>query len=227
MKLITELRQQDIHFIAEAKGDGSKKDLFIEGVFMQGGIKNKNGRYYPMGILEREVHRYNQDKINKNTAYGELGHPNGPSINLDRVCHMVKSLKVEGNNIIGRAKVTESLPMGKIVAGLIEEGANLGVSSRGMGSLKLNREGVNEVQDDFWLATAADVVADPSAPEAYVRGVMENVDWVLDAATGNWIAQQQIEDTKKTFKKYTVEQINEAKFVAFAQFLEALTKGKK
>lgn len=177
MKLIAEITE-DVQYITEAREDG-KKDLFIEGIFLQGGIKNRNGRVYPIETLANEVKRYNEAYIAKNRAYGELGHPNGPTINLDRVSHMIKDLRQEGNNFIGRAKIMDT-PMGNIVKNLIGEGACIGVSSRGMGSLKLNREGVNEVQNDFYLATAADIVADPSAPDAFVNGIMEGVNFWFD-----------------------------------------------
>jgi hypothetical protein len=176
MKLITEVYDQDIQFITEAKEDGGK-NYFIEGVFMQGDIKNRNGRIYPMEILMKEVDRYNKEYIKQNRAYGELGHPQGPTINLERVSHMIKELYQDGSDVIGRAKIMTETPMGKIVKNLMDEGAKLGVSSRGMGTLR-QKNGVNEVQNDFQLATAADIVADPSAPNAFVEGIMENVDWL-------------------------------------------------
>jgi hypothetical protein len=169
MKLITEVNEE-LNYIAEEGSEG-KKNLYIEGIFLQGGLVNRNGRMYDPDILHKEVERYTTDAINNNRAYGELGHPSGPSINLERVCMMIKSLKREGNNFIGKAKIMET-PYGQIVKNLMSEGARLGVSSRGMGSLK-EVNGVNMVQDDFYLATAADIVADPSAPDAYVNGVME------------------------------------------------------
>lgn len=177
MKLITELNES-VKYIVEQKENG-KKTLYIEGPFLQAEIANRNGRIYRSHIMEREVNRYNEQYIQKGRAFGELGHPDGPSINLDRVSHIIESLKKEGNNWIGKAKITDT-PMGNIARGLIESGAQLGVSSRGMGSLKVNKEGVNEVQDDFHLATAADIVADPSAPDAFVNGIMEGVDWVWE-----------------------------------------------
>lgn len=175
MKLITEV-VEDLKYVTEAREDG-KKNLYIEGVFLQGGIKNRNGRMYPVDTLAKEVNRYTEQYINKNRALGELGHPDSPSINLDRVSHMITSLRQEGNNFIGKAKILET-PMGNIVRNLISEGATIGVSSRGMGSLRLNKEGINEVQNDFYLATAADIVADPSAPDAFVNGIMEGVEWL-------------------------------------------------
>jgi|TARA_B110000211_G_C13834808_1_gene445193 hypothetical protein len=172
MKLITEVFED---LIVESKG----KELFIEGVFLQSNIKNRNGREYPAEIMDKEVERYNEKYVQKNRAFGELGHPEGPSINLERVSHMIKSLKKEGNNYVGKAKIMTETPYGKIVKNLIQEGASLGVSSRGMGSVK-ESGGKNIVQDDFYLATAADIVADPSAPDAFVNGIMEGKEWVWD-----------------------------------------------
>ena len=178
MKLITELTEE-VQYITEAKEDGSK-NLYIEGVFLQSAIKNRNGRVYPEEVMDKEVARYIKESVEQKTAMGELGHPNGPQINLDRVSHRIVSLKKEGTNYIGRAMITNT-PMGNIAKGIIESGARLGVSSRGLGSLKLNKEGINEVQDDFRLATAADIVADPSAPDAWVNGIMEGVEfWYTD-----------------------------------------------
>ena len=193
MKLICEVTE-DIHILTEATEDG-KKDYFIEGVFLQGDILNRNGRLYPSQTLANEVNRYNEQYIKANRAYGELGHPAGPSINLDSVSHMIKSLKQVGGNFIGKAKITDT-PMGNIVKGLINEGANLGVSSRGLGSLKANGQGIMEVQTDFKLATAADIVADPSAPDAFVQGVMEGREWVWEASSGDWLAAPIVESIK-------------------------------
>lgn len=174
MKLITELTE-DVKVVTEAREDG-KKNMYIEGIFLQGGIKNRNGRMYPVETLAKEVERYNESYVKSGRALGELGHPDGPQINLDRVSHVITSLHQEGQNWIGKAKLTDT-PMGNTARGLIESGVRLGVSSRGMGSLRLNKEGINEVQDDFHLATAADIVADPSAPDAFVNGIMEGVEW--------------------------------------------------
>jgi len=176
MKLIRE-EIESVEFIVENK-DG-KKSLYIEGVFLQGDIKNRNGRMYPMETLRREVARYNESNVVAGRALGELGHPDGPTVNLDRVSHKIVSLRESGSNFIGKAKIL-STPMGKIAESLISEGVKLGVSSRGIGSLSLNREGVNIVGDDFMLATAADIVADPSAPDAFVEGIMEGKEWVWD-----------------------------------------------
>ena len=172
MRLITEV-VEDI--IVESKG----KDLFIEGVFLQSNIQNRNGRVYPPEVLDKEVDRYNEKYVQQNRAFGELGHPEGPSINLERVSHMIKSLKKEGDNFVGKAKIMTETPYGAIVNNLIKEGAKLGVSSRGMGSVK-ETNGKNVVQDDFYLATAADIVADPSAPDAFVNGIMEGKEWIWD-----------------------------------------------
>lgn len=192
MKLICELHE-DVHVnIVEAADASGKKQVFIEGIFLQANIKNRNGRMYPSHVMEQEVNRYINEKVASGRAYGELGHPAGPQINLERVSHIIKELRKDGDNYIGKALVTEGTPYGAIVKGLLESGANLGVSSRGLGSLK-QRNGIMEVQSDFRLATAADVVADPSAPDAMVRGLMEDVEWVCE--NGVW-APQQIDEAK-------------------------------
>ena len=175
MKLITEEISNAEYIVEEKNG---KKNYAIKGIFMQSDVKNKNGRIYPKEILQKEVARYNREFINKNRAFGELGHPDGPTVNLERVSHMIKSLTPEGSNFIGEARVLDT-PYGKIVKSLIDEGASLGVSSRGMGTL-VNTGGANIVKDDFYLATAADIVADPSAPDAFVEGIMEGKEWVWD-----------------------------------------------
>ena len=197
MKLITETLE-DVKYVTEAKEDGSK-NLYIEGPFLQSAITNRNGRMYPEEIMDREVARYMKESVESNSALGELGHPNGPQINLDRVSHRIVSLRKEGTDYIGKALITNT-PMGGIARGLIESGARLGVSSRGMGSIKLNSEGVNEVQKDFRLATAADIVADPSAPNAFVNGIMESVDWIYDEKMG-WKVVELAEQTKKTIEQ--------------------------
>ena len=176
MKLITEEIEQ-VEFLVENKN--GKKSMYIEGVFLQGNITNRNGRMYPMETLRKEVGRYNENHIQSGRALGELGHPECPTVNLDRVSHKIVSLKESGSNFVGKAKILGT-PMGKIAANLVEEGVKLGVSSRGIGSLKATREGINVVGDDFMLATAADIVADPSAPDAFVEGIMEGKDWVWD-----------------------------------------------
>ena len=176
MKLISE-SIEDVEYLFEEDAEG-KKNYKIRGPFLQAEIKNRNGRIYPLSILEKEVGRYNKEYIQKNRAFGELGHPDGPTVNLERVSHMITGLHPDGNNFIGEAKIMDT-PYGKIVKNLIDEGAKLGVSSRGMGSLE-PRRGVNFVKDDFYLATAADIVADPSAPNAFVEGIMEGKEWVWD-----------------------------------------------
>jgi hypothetical protein len=218
MKLITEMIDTDVQFITEAKEDGGK-NYFIEGVFMQGEIKNRNGRMYPIGTLLKEVKRYNKEYVEQNRAYGELGHPQGPTINLERVSHMIKDLHQDGNNIMGRAKIMTETPMGKIVKNLMDEGAKLGVSSRGMGTLKQDRDGTNVVSSDFQLATAADIVADPSAPDAFVEGVMEGVEWLQ--VDDRWVPQY-IEKTQDTIRKASRTELQEAKVAAFAKFLKQL-----
>jgi hypothetical protein len=192
MKLITELTE-DIKFIKENAGNGDK-NYFIEGVFMQSEVKNRNGRVYPKNILAKETGRYINEYVNKGRALGELNHPTGPTVNLDRVSHIVKELYEDGKNIYGKAKVLDT-PMGKIVKNLIEEGAQLGVSTRGMGSLK-SKNGYQEVQEDFMLA-AIDIVADPSAPNAFVNGIMEGKEWIFE--NGIW-SERQLEHSKKLIK---------------------------
>jgi hypothetical protein len=219
MKLITEMVESDVEFVTEAKEDGGK-NYFIEGIFMQGNVKNRNGRMYPMETLEKEVNRYNKEYVEQNRAYGELGHPQGPTINLERVSHMIKELNRNGDNIMGKAKIMTETPYGKIVKNLMDEGAKLGVSSRGMGTLKKDKKGVNLVQSDFQLATAADIVADPSAPNAFVEGVMEGVDWIQDI-NGNWVSQY-IEETQKEIRKVSKAELEEAKVNAFLKFLKQL-----
>ena len=176
MKLITEEVSQ-VKFITEGKG--AKKKMYIEGVFLQGDIKNRNGRMYPVGTLAKEVGRYNESFVKKGRALGELGHPDGPTVNLDRVSHKITELRQEGNNFMGKAQLLDT-PMGKIAKSLIGEGVTLGVSSRGVGSLKEDRDGCKVVGEDFMLATAADIVADPSAPDAFVSGIMEGKEWVWE-----------------------------------------------
>jgi hypothetical protein len=219
MKLIAETIFDNIQPIVEAKEDGGK-NYFIEGVFMQSNIVNRNGRMYPMNILEKEVDRYNNEFVKTNRAYGELGHPDGPTINLERVSHMIKSLSKEGNDFVGKAKIMDT-PYGKIVKSLIDEGAQLGVSSRGMGTLRQAGSGINEVQNDFMLATAGDIVADPSAPNAFVNGVMEGVDWVYDAASNNWRAQQVVDQVRQAGHK-DYKQLQEGKIAAFQRFMNSL-----
>jgi len=217
MRLIKELNE-DLQFIVEESESG-KKSLYIEGVFLQSNLQNRNGRVYPREIMAKEVDRYMQEQVNTKRAYGELGHPDGPNINLDRVSHMITSLREDGDNWIGKAKILDT-PMGNIAASLIKEGAGLGVSSRGLGSLKENSEGINEVQDDFMLATAADIVADPSAPDAYVQGIMEGREWVF--VKGVW-QEREIEETQQYIKKASSKDLSEAKIRAFNEFLNRLS----
>ena len=206
---------QDVKFLIEKKEDGTKS-VYIEGIFMQAEKANRNGRIYGRGIMEREVHNY-QDLINEKRSLGELGHPPNPSINLTQVSHMITGLKFEGNDIHGRAKILDT-PMGKIAKNFIEEGVRLGVSSRGLGSVKLNKEGINEVQDDFHLATV-DIVADPSAPDAFVQGIMESADWILE--NGVWKAIQ-VEQAQNTIRKASKADLNKVKLQVFEQFLRAI-----
>ena len=216
--------QEDI--LNEAGEATGSKNYFIEGVIMQGDIKNRNGRVYPASTLMKEMARYNKNYVEARRAYGELGHPAGPTINLDRVSHMFTELKQDGSNVIGRAKIMET-PMGKIVKSLIDEGANLGISSRGMGSIKQNKNGVMEVQGDFMLATAGDIVADPSAPDAFVKGVMEGVDWIYDVASSSWTmanAFDQIEEEIKETAKVSTKELEIKAAALFEKFVSSLSK---
>ena len=216
MKLIRE-EIESVDFIVENKA--GKKSMYIEGVFLQGNIKNRNGRMYPMETLRKEVGRYNENHIQAGRALGELGHPEGPTVNLDRVSHKIVSLRENGQNFIGKAKIL-STPMGKIAASLVEEGVKLGVSSRGIGSLKQTREGVNVVGDDFMLATAADIVADPSAPDAFVEGIMEGKDWVWD---GGILREKFVERTYREINTLTTQKkLDENKLNLFNDFLSNL-----
>jgi len=217
MKLIRE-NVEETKLIVEDKGLGKGKTYFIEGVFLQSELVNRNGRMYKESTMDREVGRYMKEQVQNNRAYGELGHPDGPGINLDRVSHLIVDLRKEGTNYIGKAKILET-PMGQIARGLLEGGANLGVSSRAMGSLKTNNEGVQIVQDDFMLSTAADIVADPSAPDAYVRGIMENKEWIF--VDGKFV-EQHIEEVKSLIKKTSSRNLEEAKIRAFQSFLSKI-----
>lgn len=215
MRLITEV-VEDIKVINEETEDG-KKNLYIEGIFLQGDITNRNGRMYESRILDKEVGRYVKEYVEKNRAYGELGHPNGPGINLDRVSHIVTELRKDGSNFMGKARITNT-PMGKIVEGILNSGGQLGVSSRGMGSI-VEKNGINMVQDDFYLATAADIVADPSAPDAYVNGIMEGKEWVWD---NGLIKEKVVEQHKKEIKQVSRKSLEEAKLRIFKDFLSKL-----
>ena len=216
MKLIREEIEQ-VEVIVESRN--GKKNLFIEGVFLQGEIKNRNGRMYPMNTLAREVGRYNENFVQKGRALGELGHPDGPTVNLDRVSHKIVSLKESGNNFIGKAKIL-STPMGKIASDLLGEGVKLGVSSRGIGSLNKTNEGYSVVGEDFTLATAADIVADPSAPDAFVDGIMEGKEWVWDGG----IIRERL--ASKTYKRINTlvdqNKLDEQKLNVFQDFLANL-----
>ena len=214
MKLISEEVTNAEYLVEEKNG---KKEYKIRGVFLQSNVKNRNGRVYPREILVREVNRYTKEFINKNRAFGELGHPDGPTVNLERVCHMVKSLIPDGDNFIGEAKIMNT-PYGKIVKGLIDEGAQLGVSSRGMGSI-MSRNGINYVKDDFYLATAADIVADPSAPDAFVEGIMESREWVWDNGV---LKQVDIESWKRQIQEARRTVLEEKKLEVFKSFLTKL-----
>ena len=211
MKLITETIE-NIEVLKEERN--GKKDYKIRGVFMQADIKNRNGRIYPVGTLAKEVKRYNEQFINKIRAFGELGHPDGPTVNLERVSHMITSLKPEGKNFIGEAKIMDT-PYGKIVKNLIDEGAQLGVSSRGMGSLQSGSQG-NVVGKDFYLATAADIVADPSAPDAFVEGIMEGKEWVWDNGV---LKSMEVEKYKEEIEKTRRAELAEKKASIFKHFL--------
>ena len=216
MKLITE-EISSVKFIVEGKG--AKKKMYIEGVFLQGDIKNRNGRMYPCGTLAKEVGRYNESFVKKGRALGELGHPDGPTVNLDRVSHKITSLRQEGKNFIGKAQLLET-PMGKIAKSLIAEGVTLGVSSRGVGSLKEDHTGCKVVGEDFMLATAADIVADPSAPDAFVSGIMEGKEWVWD---GGILREQLAEKTKKSINTLVDQnRLAEHKLGLFQDFLSNL-----
>lgn len=215
MKLIRE-EIEDVKVLTEETADGGKS-MYIEGVFMQAAQKNRNGRVYPTEVMSKEVKRYNDELVEKKRAYGELGHPSGPTINLERVSHMITKLSMEGNNVMGKAKIMDT-PYGNIVKSLISEGANLGVSSRGMGSLR-ERKGVMEVQNDFYLATAADIVADPSAPDAYVQGIMEGVEWVWENGI---LKAHEVEQVKEEIEQATrSRQLDEKKIEVFERLLKS------
>ena len=216
MRLIRE-EIETVDFIVEEKN--GKKSMFIEGIFLQGDICNRNGRMYQMEGLRREVQRYTENHINSGRALGELGHPDGPTVNLDRVSHKIISLRESGNNFVGKAKIL-STPMGKIAESLISEGVKLGVSSRGIGSLKQSRDGVNVVGDDFMLSTAADIVSDPSAPDAFVEGIMEGKDWVWD---GGILREARVAKTYKYINTLVDQkQLDEKKLDIFNNFLNSL-----
>jgi len=216
MRLIREVFEQTNTIVESKLGKG--KEYFIEGIFLQSELVNRNGRMYTESVMDKEVGRYIKESVEKNRAYGELGHPDTPSINLDRVSHLIVSLRKEGTNYIGKAKILET-PMGQIARGLLDGGANLGVSSRALGSLQTNNEGVQIVQDDFMLSTAADIVADPSAPDAFVRGIMESKEWVF--VDGKFV-EQHIEEAQRSIRKASSRNLQEAKIYAFQKFLSKI-----
>lgn len=215
MKLIAEFNETISPVITEAAN--GKKEYFIEGVFMQSDIKNRNGRVYPKAIMEKEVNRYKKEFVEKDRAFGELGHPEGPTINLDKVSHLIQSLELEGKNYVGKAKVL-STPNGEIVKALINDGAKLGVSSRGLGSLEQKGD-AQYVKNDFQLATAGDIVADPSAPEAFVEGIMEGVEWVMENGI---LTRVQIETMQKELRSAKSNQLEETKLNLWKRFVESL-----
>ena len=220
MKLISEQWSDEVNYLVEEDPKTGKKHAYIEGVMLQTEVKNKNGRIYPKEVMQKEVARYTKEYVDQNRAYGELGHPEGPTINLERTSHLITSLKEDGNNFIGKAKIL-STPMGEIVKNLLDDGARLGVSSRGMGSLKASnaKGGVQMVQSDFQLATAADIVADPSAPDAFVNGVMEGVEWIWD---NGMFKSQKIEEYKHTIARARTHKLQEVKLNVFSDFLKNL-----
>lgn len=219
MKLITELVEQ-VEYITEAKESGEKQH-YIHGIFLQADRKNRNGRIYEMNILEPEVNRYIAETVKNNRAYGELGHPDGPAINLDRVSHIITELTRDGSNFIGKAKLTNT-PMGNIARGLLESGANLGVSSRALGSLQPdNKTGAMMVQSDLRLATAADIVADPSAPDAFVKGIMENVEWIYDSVKDTW-REEKLDNIKKQIHTMSKRELEEQRLAIFENYVSSL-----
>lgn len=212
MKLIKEINES-VDFIVE--GVGKEKQHYIQGIFLQSAIKNRNGRMYPESIMDKEVNRYITEKVNRNSAYGEMTHPESPTVDLKNVSHLITSLTKEGTNWIGKARILDT-PMGNVAKGILNGGGRLGVSSRAMGSLKMNTEGVNIVQNDFMLSTAADIVSDPSAPDAWVNGIMENAEWIYEATSDSWKLAEQI---KTDFKNKTAKQLAEVQARYFQQFL--------
>lgn len=219
MKLITEVNE-DVKLVTEAKEDG-KKSHFIEGVFMMGNIQNRNGRFYPVEVLENAVNKYTKTYIDNKRAFGELGHPDGPSINLDRVSHLIERLNRKGDNYMGRAKILDT-PMGNIVVGILEGGGKIGVSTRGLGSLEETNKGYKLVKDDFFLSTAADIVADPSAPDAFVNGIMEGLDWA-------WKGDQLIAEKARTAveKAVSSRELEAKKLVIFERFIRSISNTNK
>ena len=215
MKLIREVNESLNMIVEEKLGKG--KQLYVEGVFLQSNIKNRNGRMYPESIMDNEVQRYIKEKVEKNSAFGELGHPESPSINLDRISHLITNLRKEGNNWIGKAKILDT-PMGRIAEGILKGGGRIGTSSRALGSLKMNNEGVNVVQNDFMLSTAGDLVSDPSAPDAWVQGIMEGASWVY--VDGKF--EKHVDEARRTITKATSINLEEQKILAFQHFLRSI-----
>lgn len=215
MKLIREVTEPLTFVIEESVGKG--KQMFVEGVFLQSEVKNRNGRMYPESVMDNEVGRYIKEKVDTNRAYGELGHPESPSINLDRISHLIVNLRKEGHNWIGKAKLLDT-PMGKIAEGILKGGGNLGTSSRALGSLKMNNEGVNVVQNDFMLSTAGDLVSDPSGPDCWVNGIMESQDWVF--VDGKF--ERQVDEARRIIKSATFNNLEEQKILAFQKFLNGI-----
>lgn len=220
MKLIADLITEEINFFTEEKEDGIKEH-YIEGIFLQSNIKNRNGRIYPKSVLENEVNRYTKEMVNNNRAWGELNHPAGPTINLDRVSHIITEIKQDGDDFHGKAKIIDT-PMGNIVKGLLKSGGKLGVSSRGMGSLKPIKEGLMEVQNDYHIATAADIVSDPSAPKAFINGIMEGVEFFYDSSTDSWLMEK-TEVLRKSLNKMNIKEIEEKRLVIFEDYIANLT----
>ena len=217
MKLISEFNDYAIEPVIVEENEKGQKEYFIEGIFMQSEIKNRNGRVYPKDIMKKEVARYNKEFVEKDRAFGELGHPEGPTINLDKVSHMITSLREDGNNYVGKAKIL-STPNGQIVRNLIDDGAKLGVSSRGLGSLE-QKNGAQVVKADFQLATAGDIVADPSAPEAFVEGIMEGVEWIYENGI---LRAQEIEQMKREIQVAKLNKLEETKLKVWSKFVENL-----
>ena len=217
MKLISEFNDYGVQPVIVEQNEKGEKDYFIEGIFMQSEIKNRNGRIYPKEVIQKEVKRYNKEFVEKKRAFGELGHPEGPTINLDKVSHMIEKLEEDGNNFVGRAKIL-STPNGQIVKNLIDDGAKLGVSSRGLGSLE-SKGNAQYVKDDFQLATAGDIVADPSAPEAFVEGIMEGVEWVYESGI---LKAKDIDQMQKDLKTARLNKLEETKLNLWKSFVEKL-----
>ena len=217
MKLISEFNDYGVQPVIVEQNEKGEKDYFIEGIFMQSEIKNRNGRIYPKEVIQKEVKRYNKEFVEKKRAFGELGHPEGPTINLDKVSHMIEKLEEDGNNFVGRAKIL-STPNGQIVKNLIDDGAKLGVSSRGLGSLE-SKGNAQYVKDDFQLATAGDIVADPSAPEAFVEGIMEGVEWVYESGI---LKAKDLDKMQKDLKTARLNKLEETKLNLWKSFVEKL-----